>query len=209
MEPITLIAVGSLALLVLPFVGRKKARRSSALLSSGTTDSMDEGGSVDVLGEDGTTIDVDDATWAKVGALLGAGYRWGGGTPSTTIAEAVETGVDCAGSVQVAEVALGNLSPSAPDRGAVDLANASDPVPVGSQRPGDIAVYRRRHVMLVVSYPRADIGDHSHVFGASGGDQTTQGYDPSAPGYKSTARVKLYRTAKYRKDFLCYARLRT
>lgn len=207
--PLLLFGAMAGALALLPLFGRKRRRSSSsssAGLTAGPDDSTREDQVAVLIAEDGVSIDVDDATWSRVGGLWHAGYRWEGGTPRTTIQEAHEKGVDCGGAVQVCSVANGDLLPSAPDRGTKGIGDDTIEIPIGSQRPGDFALYRRRHAMYVVSYPRPDLGGHSHVFGASGGDSVTQGVDPSAPGYKATAAVKLFRSARYRDDFLCYAR---
>jgi hypothetical protein len=207
-----LAAVGFVGLLALP----RKRRRRSAYSFNSTVDSASEG-MADVLTEDGVNVDFDDATMYAIGDALGWPYRWGAGNPSTPWADG-DNGVDCSGFVQMALVKLGKLAASSTDRGAIALANAANPIVVGHQRPGDFAVYRGQHVMLVVSGPRTNIGLHSHVMGASGGGNLitlpdgsrvrVQGYDPNAPGYSSKARVKAFSTALYRKDFLTYARLR-
>lgn len=130
-------------------------------------------------------------------AAIGWPYYYGKGSPSTPWSDGAK-GVDCSGFVQMALVKLGKLSSSAADRGAMALADDSNPVEVGKQRTGDIAVYNG-HVMLVAGGPGGD--GHSPVMGASGGHSYTLGNDPNA-------RVKLFTTAKYRNDFITYARLK-
>ena len=128
---------------------------------------------------------------------LGWPYFFGRGSPATKWEDGPK-GVDCSGYAQMVLVRLGKLSSSAGDRGARTLANDSDPVAVGAQKPGDLAYYPG-HVMVVASSP--DKSGHSMVIGASGGTETTLGND-------ANARVKLFDSAMYRKDFVTYMRLR-
>jgi cell wall-associated NlpC family hydrolase len=136
-----------------------------------------------------------------VQSCLGWPYYYGKGGPSTPWEKGPE-GVDCSGLVQMCLVKYGLLSPTSVDRGATDLANVADPVPVGSQKPGDFAVYPG-HVTFVVGYPDPNEGGHSAVISASGGTSTTKGNDPNAC-------VKLWDTADYRKTsaFITYARIK-
>ncbi len=129
---------------------------------------------------------------------LGWPYYFGKGSPSTPWTDG-PSGVDCSGFVQMALVRLGKLSPTYGDRGSAALADDSDPIEVGQQEPGDIAYYPG-HVMLVASKPDKSTG-HSAVIGASGGTSTTLGTNPEA-------RVKMFSSAKYRKDFVTYMRLK-
>jgi hypothetical protein len=128
---------------------------------------------------------------------IGWPYFWAKGSPATPW-ESGPDGVDCSGYAQMALVRLGLLSPGYSDRGARSLADDSDPVVVGSQRPGDLAYYGG-HVMVVLSQPGAD--GHSAVIGASGGDGTTFGNDENA-------RVKVYDSALYSGNFVTYMRLK-
>lgn len=146
--------------------------------------------------KDTTNTDYSDLPSTILGAI-GWPYYYGKGSPSTPWSDGPK-GVDCSGFVQMALVKLGKLSSTATDRGATQLANDSNPIATGQQKTGDIAVYNG-HVMLVAGPPGAD--GHSPVIGASGGHTYTLGNDPNA-------RVKLFTTAKYRNDFLTYARLK-
>lgn len=130
-------------------------------------------------------------------AALGWPYFYGRGGPATPWSDG-PLGVDCSGFAQMALVKLGLLSASASDRGAKALADGSTPVPLGSQRPGDLAYYPG-HVMVVCG--QAGTGGHSPVIGASGGTRTTLGQDPNA-------RIKTFTSGAYRKDFVTYMRLK-
>ena len=130
-------------------------------------------------------------------ASLGWPYFYGRGGPSTPWSDG-PLGVDCSGYAQMALVKLGLLSASAPDRGAKALADASNAVQLGKQRPGDLAYYPG-HVMVVCGQAGAD--GHSPVIGASGGTRTTLGTDPNA-------RIKTFSSGRYRDDFVTYMRLK-
>ena len=134
-----------------------------------------------------------------VSSCLGWPYFYGQGGPATPWDQG-KAGVDCSGLVQMCAVQDGQLSASSPDRGATDLANASDPIAVGQQQPGDFACYPG-HIAYVVGHPNPEQGYHSAILSASGGTRTTNGNDPNA-------RVKLFDSGAYRGDFLTYARLR-
>lgn len=138
-----------------------------------------------------------DGDAAELADSIGWPYWYGAGTPATPWADGAG-GVDCSGYAQMALVRLGLLDPSAPDRSAASLADDSDPLEVGEQRPGDLAYYPG-HVMVVASSPGGD--GHSAVIGASGGHVYTFGNDPDA-------RVKVFDSALYRDDFVTYMRLR-
>lgn len=143
--------------------------------------------------------------------LLGAPYYWGGHETDgadkddsvTTWEEALALlragatgwGLDCSLFANLALVKL-RLWPAFKRKTAATLANDSNPVAWGEQRPGDLAYYPG-HVMMVLTYPNA-AGD-SEVIGASGGGSTTFGNDPNA-------RVKRFASAKYRSDFVTFMR---
>ena len=133
---------------------------------------------------------------SNVTEALGWPYWYGKGTPSTPWSDG-KNGVDCSGFVQMALVRMGSLSATYSDRGAAALADDSDPIPVGSQQPGDMAYYPG-HVALVASYPGSD--GHSMVMCASGKATTL--------GNVENDKVKLYNTALYRGDFSTYMRLK-
>lgn len=140
----------------------------------------------------------DDEPYAdKLGDAIGAPYWYGQGTPSTPWAD-IWKGVDCSGSVLMASVRVGIIPATWPDMSAAAIADACDPIPVGSQMPGDIAIYPG-HVMFVYSYPRAEQGGHSAVWGARGGDSHTHGDNPNA-------YVGVYSSAKYNPSFVTYGR---
>jgi hypothetical protein len=128
---------------------------------------------------------------------VGWPYFYTLGSPSTKW-ESGSLGVDCSGYVLMCLVRLGIISEKTNDMNTATIANECDPVEIGSQIPGDIAYYPG-HVMLVCNYPGAN--GHSAVVGASGGGRTTIGNDPNA-------RVKVFTTAKYRDDFVCYMRFK-
>jgi len=130
---------------------------------------------------------------------LGWPYYYGHGSPGSAWEDGATLGVDCSGYAQMALVALGVLSEDAADRSVSSLADDSDPIEVGSQELGDLALYDG-HVMVVAGPPGED--GHSPVIGASGGDSDTLGDDENA-------YVKLFDSALYRSDFITYMRLRS
>lgn len=140
-----------------------------------------------------------DASVAAVSDAYGWPYYWGKGAPSTPWTDGPQ-GVDCSGFVCMALVRLGKMSASTGDLSSRAIADRSDPVAVGNQRPGDIAYYPG-HVMLVVGQPSDDYDGHSAVMGASGGRSSTLGNDPNA-------RVKVFPAGNYRSDFVTYGRFR-
>lgn len=142
-------------------------------------------------------VDVYDELVDLIASSLGWPYYYGRGTPQTPWSDGPR-GVDCSGYVQMFLRELGELDANAADRNALGLANAADAVPVGQQQPGDFAYYNG-HVMMVAGPPGAD--GHSPVIGASGGDSGTYGDDPNA-------RIKIFRSALYRGDFVTYCRLK-
>lgn len=147
----------------------------------------------DTLNTDDVAVDAS----GLVASSLGWPYWYGKGNPGTSWSSGA-SGVDCSGYVQMCLVQMGILPSTAPDRGARTLADICDPLGVGQEQPGDIAIYPG-HVMLVVGYPGPD--GHAPVCGASGGTSETFGADPNA-------RVKLFTTGAYRGDFCCYGRLK-
>ena len=198
---------GAVLVLTLPFLRRKKRSSSPLILSSGAEDSRSES-MADIFAEAGAPVAGDPRAWERLAGARGGGARWGGGSSATPWADG-SAGVDCGGWLQMALERLGVRPSTWPvDQGVIDIANRCDPVAIGYQRVGDVAVYKGRHGMLVVSEPREDRGGHSHVMGASGGDDEIQGYDPLLPGFSEDARVKLFATALYRRDFLTYGRPR-
>tara|TARA_R110000868_G_scaffold50318_2_gene160911 strand:- start:317 stop:850 length:534 start_codon:yes stop_codon:yes gene_type:complete len=128
---------------------------------------------------------------------LGWPYWFGKGSPATPWESGAE-GVDCSGFAQMALVKLNLLSSSAPDRGARTLADQSEPIEIGQQQIGDLAYYPG-HVMVVAG--RAGVDGHSPVIGASGGGEFDLGNNPNA-------RIKLFPTALYNTEFVCYMRPR-
>lgn len=77
---------------------------------------------------------------------------------------------------------------------------------VDEPRPGDLAFYGPSsglitHVMVYMGTKGKEV-----VMGASGGDSTTTTPEKAA---ERDAKVKGYRTAKYRGDFICFGRLVT
>lgn len=132
---------------------------------------------------------------------LGWLYTWGGAAGVTTwaAAEAVAAKgkgvVDCSLFACLALVRMG-VWKAFRRLTSRQIADACAPVVWGQQRPGDL-VYYPGHVMVVLSYPRAD-GD-SEVIGASGGGSSTHGDDPNA-------RVKVFKSARYRRDFVTFMR---
>ena len=130
-------------------------------------------------------------------------YTWGGAAGAVTWAAAkaiAATGVgvvDCSLFVSLALHKLG-IRKTFKRYTSRGLAAASDPIAWGKQVPGDI-VYYPGHVMVVLSHPAAS-GD-SQVIGASGGGSSTHGDNPNA-------KVKVFGSMKYRKDFVCVMRLK-
>lgn len=134
---------------------------------------------------------------------LGWLYTWGGAAGVTTWAAAKAIAakglgvVDCSLFVSLALVVMG-IRKTFRRYTSGGLAAASDPIAWGKQVPGDI-VYYPGHVMMVLSHPDAN-GD-SQVIGASGGGSKTHGDNPNA-------KVKVFASMKYRKDFVCVMRLK-
>jgi len=105
--------------------------------------------------------------------LVGLRYWYGQGKPSTPWPPA--EGLDCSGAVQVGAVHLGRLDCGEPDRTSYDLPSICDPIPLGSERLGDLVFYGSPaidHVMLVLA--------PGLVWGAHGGGSHTHGDDPRA-----------------------------
>jgi len=142
--------------------------------------------------------------WEDVSSLvsesLGWPYWWSKGSPSTPWEDGAN-GVDCSGYAQMFLVELGVLSATEPDRGAAALADICDPVAIGDQMPGDLALYNGAGHVMIVAGPPNDTDGHSPVAGASSGGRTDLGNNPDA-------RVKLFTTALYWDAFQCYMRLK-
>lgn len=141
-------------------------------------------------------------------AASGVPYTWGGGRPDSVWPTGAvglnggRPGWDCSGFAQALAVRIGRLGSGAPDRSAAGLEAACDVVQVGKQRDGDFAFYGREratHICVVVGAPRAD--GHSAVVGANGGGSRDSGENPRA-------FVRHESTARYRRDFRGYGRLR-
>lgn len=181
-----LLAIGVLFLMF----GTKRKRVSVATVET----SKDNGHTS--MNEESQTFD-DEPYADKLGDAIGAPYWYGQGSPSTPW-EDIWKGVDCSGSVLMASVRVGIIPSTWPDMNAAAIANACDPIPVGSQLPGDIAIYPG-HVMFVYSYPRDSENGHSAVWGARGGDRNTKGNDPNA-------YVGVYSSAAYNPSFITYGR---
>jgi cell wall-associated NlpC family hydrolase len=130
--------------------------------------------------------------------MVGVPYWWGKGTPATLWPS---DAYDCSGFAQGALVFLGQLRKSEPDRGAHDLANASDQVDEADVRLGDMAFYggRDRSGAQHISHVMLCLGGE-WVIGASGGGSKTLGNDPKA-------YVQLRRDG-YRDDLVCFGRLK-
>lgn len=193
MPPLLLLA--ALALGGFALFGGRGGRRNRRVANSTREDMAD---SLDIT--------VDSTSWALLSDAVGWPYWWGRGSPSTSWSDGAK-GVDCSGFVQMALVRLGKLGSGQPDRGAMGLANhALEPIAVGKQLPGDVAVYPG-HVMLVIGPPVG--GGHSAVMGASGGHgaNLAKGILPTL-GDDPNAKVKTFSTALYRRDFVTYGRVR-
>lgn len=179
-----LVPVIGLGLFFFLVAGKGKKRRAPGKGDTSDVEAMTDGGAMHYDFE------------SRVGDALGWPYFFGKGTPATPWSDGPK-GVDCSGFAQMALVRLGLLKVTAGDRGARALADAARHVDIGDQQPGDLAIYPG-HVMVVADFPGTD--GHSSVMGASGGVETTRGNDPHA-------RVKLFKSARYRDDFVCYGRL--
>ena len=186
----------ALGLAFLVFSGKRNNATSGSLKPMTDGDKEDSKG-VYVSSSQETEPQYDEPYSDLLGDAIGAPYSWGGGSPSTPWDDIWE-GVDCGGAVQMAQVRIGILDPNSEDMGAGAIADDCYPIEVGSQIPGDVAIYPG-HVMLVYSEPRADKGGHSAVWGASGGDSTVHGDKPSAC-------IKVFNTATYNNRFVCYGR---
>lgn len=182
----------------------------AALLGVGFLFSLSRGGAV---GESSAREDMAESTKISssgtgiAGVLLAAVgwlYTWGGAAGLTTWAAAVALAgrgvgvVDCSLFASLALVKMG-IRKTFKRYTAMSLANACDPIAWGDQQPGDVAIYPG-HVMIVLTGPDGK-GD-SRVIGASGGGSSTHGDNPNA-------RVKTFDSARYRKDFVCFGRLKT
>jgi len=182
---------------------------AAALLVGGLLFSVSRGGAVGENSAREDSVESSSTSYGRTGiagvllAAVGWLYTWGGAPGLTTWAAAVALAAqgkgvtDCSLFASLALVRMG-LRKTFKRYTAATLANACDKVPEGQQRPGDIAIYPG-HVMVVLSEP--DANGVSRVIGASGGDHTTHGDNPNA-------RVKVFDSARYRKDFICYGRLK-
>jgi len=133
----------------------------------------------------------------------GARYSWGGGRtdrgwPAGWAGVHGGVGWDCGGLTLAGAALLLRYRWDAPDRSAASIAGICRKVELGSQMPGDVAVYRNRHITLVLTWP--DDSGHSRVLSASGGGSKTNGDDPRA-------RVRIQYRGDYRSDFVSYMRL--
>lgn len=179
---------------------------AAAMAAWSLTGKRKDRGTGDASAEDAPAAIEDIAVsheWDELNALAaeseGWPYFWGKGAPSTPWADGPK-GVDCAGYVNMMLVASGHLPASAPDRGVFDLANICDPIPVGEQLPGDMALYNgAAHVVIVIGPPGAD--GHSPVASASGKGSEDVGQNPDS-------RVKLFSSALYWSEFDTYMRLK-
>lgn len=163
------------------------------------------------IGDDSQREDMADTSkiTGTVGAAsvlleaLGWLYTWGGAAGAVTWAGAkaiAATGVgvvDCSLFVSLALHKMG-VRKTFKRYTSGSLAAACDPVTWGQQIPGDV-VYYPGHVMSVLTHP--DGGGDSQVIGASGGNSKTHGDNPNA-------KVKVFASMKYRKDFVCVMRLK-
>jgi len=175
------------------------AAGATALIAGGRKKPTDE---PEIADTDDTEVTVGYG-WEDVSALvdesLGWPYYWGKGSPGTPWTDG-PLGADCNGYAQMFLVELGVLDQGAPDRGVSAMANVCDPIAVGDQQPGDLALYNGAgHVMVVAGPPGAD--GHSPVCGASSGGSSDFGDNPDA-------RVKLFTTALYWSKFNTYMRLK-
>jgi cell wall-associated NlpC family hydrolase len=128
-------------------------------------------------------------------SLIGVPYFWGRGKPATPWPPT--DGLDCSGAAQVILVHLGMLLVDQPDRNALGLANACDPVlATDPVHLGDLAFYGVHgavtHVMVCL--------DDEWCLGATGGDSSTFGQDPTA--YVTLKRIH------YRRDFIVIGRIK-
>lgn len=114
-------------------------------------------------------------------------------------------GYDCEGFARRANQRAGVLGHSAPDLRAAEWSYKCDPVPVGSQAPGDFGFYGTggsiSHIVLVVGAPDSSAGGHSRTMGANGGGSSTFKTDPNA-------RVKYEKAGYWSSGFITYGRLK-
>ena len=135
--------------------------------------------------------------------VVGARYSWGGGRTDRGWpqgAPGVHGGVgwDCGGVSLAFAAAMLRYRWDGRDLTARGIADICTPVPLGKQKPGDLAAYRNRHVTAVLTHAGPD--GHSRVLSASGGGSSTNGNDPNAT-------VRIHDRGDYRSDFLTYMRL--
>jgi len=136
-------------------------------------------------------------------SVEGALYSWGGGRadkgwPQGWAGVHGGVGWDCGGLTLAAAALFLRRRWDAPDLSAAGIAGICREVDLGKQQPGDVAVYRNRHITFVLTWP--DAAGHSKVLSASGGGRNTNGDDPRA-------RVRVQDRGDYRSDFVTYMRL--
>ena len=131
-------------------------------------------------------------------------YSWGGPSTETIqkgdIDALCKEGGDCSGATLTMAVKAGIVSPewATRYRGVSNMSANCDSVPIGSQKPGDFALYSG-HVAMVLTEPQADLSQHSYVLSMSGGNSSVHGDNP-------LAKAKILRNDTYRTDFICYMR---
>lgn len=142
---------------------------------------------------------VQDGGYGEMNVLLDAlgwPYYWGG-YPGVNEWHEGKAGVDCSLFVSLALVRLGKARKFIRYTTAT-LVRDCVPVPSDQVQPGDIAYYNG-HVMMAMTLPSAR--KLVHVMGASGGGRSDKGQNPKA-------KVKIFETHLYRKDFIGFFRYR-
>ena len=87
-------------------------------------------------------IDLSDPRTMALLEAVGARYWWGSGALEDGLGAWPVGPWDCSGLAQAALLRLGLVAAGAwRDKGAADLAQACDPVPLGSELPGDLVFY--------------------------------------------------------------------
>lgn len=126
---------------------------------------------------------------------LGALYGWACGTPKDARKRWPSGPYDCSGHAQAILVMAGTLPADAPDRNALGLANACDPVALADLQPLDLIFYGVNGITHVAVY----IGG-GMVVTMSGGGPSTHGDDPNACAQA--------RPIDYRKDRVVCGRIK-